>query len=99
MKLSEIARYWAAKELTEIGTGPDGTVTFQAPFATPAFTVRIPAIPGKSPRLAIGAEAAPLAEVPGPLKLKSGTWTRDGETHLAACFDLPKGASAIRLDG
>jgi hypothetical protein len=39
MKLSEIARYWAAKELTEIARqGP--SVTFNAPFATTRFTVR-----------------------------------------------------------
>ncbi len=40
MKNSEIARYWAAKELTKIER--DGSaVVLKAPFACPAFTVRL----------------------------------------------------------
>ncbi|HZO85081.1 MAG TPA: hypothetical protein VFC26_07705 [Verrucomicrobiae bacterium] len=41
MKLSEIARYWAAKELTRIET-VDGKIQLHAPFACPAFTLQVP---------------------------------------------------------
>jgi len=40
MKLSEIARYWAAKELTRIET-VDGKIQLHAPFACPAFTLQV----------------------------------------------------------
>ncbi len=39
MKLSEIARYWAAKELTRIDR-QEKTIDFHAPFACPQFTVK-----------------------------------------------------------
>ena len=40
MKLNELARYWAARELTRIERdGP--RVNFRAPFACPGFTVRV----------------------------------------------------------
>ena len=100
MKLSEISRYWAARELTEIRRQPGATehvVTFRAPFACPDFTVSVPAGPGTAPRLAQeGTPPAPLREVAGPLQLASGTWTRDKE-QIVACFDLPKGACRLHL--
>lgn len=88
MKFSEIARYWAAKELTRIER-KGNTVAFQAPFAAPAFTVRTAS--AGVPKI-----GAPLREVAGPLRLESGTWTRQGG-DLLACFDLPKGASSLEL--
>ena len=36
MKLSEIARYWAARELTRIERGADRAIALDAPFACPA---------------------------------------------------------------
>jgi hypothetical protein len=53
MKLSEVARYWAARELTRIGrNGP--TVNFRAPFACPDFTVRSEAVVKSAPRFNAG---------------------------------------------
>ncbi len=95
MKNSELARYWAAKELTRIGRSGDA-VTLHAPYACPEFTLRIAARSTKPPVLRAAAEASPLAEVSTPLKLRSGTWCRDGDTTLA-CFALPKGGSRIEL--
>ena len=95
MKLSEIARYWAAKELTRIERQAD-TVTLDAPFASPRFTLSVTAHNNAVPRLSLADRPQPLQEVPGPLKLSPGTWTRD-EAGLIICFDLPKGKS--RLDG
>jgi hypothetical protein len=94
MSNGEIARYWAAKELTEIGkTG--GTVALRAPFASPRFTLHVAARGDALPKLFLGGKPQPLAEVAGPLNLKPGTWTRD-RAGLIVCFDLPRGTS--RLD-
>jgi hypothetical protein len=92
MKLSEIARYWAARELTRIGRSDRG-VTFRAPFASPAFTVRISNADGV-PELNVGGRAEQLKEVRRPLDLTAGTWHRDGRDVLV-CFDLPKGESRV----
>src|SRR3954447_17361571 len=50
MKLGEIARYWAARELTRIERR-EGGVTFHAPFACPAFTVEVVCRPDAVPEL------------------------------------------------
>jgi hypothetical protein len=86
MKLSEIARYWAARELTHIDRA-EGTISFSAPFACPAFTVEL---------AAREARFVALKEVPDPLRLTSGTWTRQGEKAIV-CVDLPRGASRLEL--
>ncbi len=92
MKFSEIGRYWAAKELTRIEQAGN-RVTFRAPFAAPAFTVKVA---GKVPTLTAQDKPVALREVQGLLKLESGTWTRDGDS-VAVCFDLPKGESRLEL--
>lgn len=91
MKLSEIARYWAARELTGIARSAN-SVTFQAPFACPRFTVRVAA--AAAPKLLIGNDAVPLKEVNSRLRLTSGTWARE-RNEIIACFDLKKGASRL----
>ncbi|MBC8873202.1 MAG: twin-arginine translocation signal domain-containing protein [Planctomycetes bacterium] len=93
MKLCEIARYWAAKELTGIERR-DGVVTLKAPFAAPNFTVRVGAKGSAVPKLTVGGKPLPLTEVAKPLALKSGTWTRDDQ-GVIVCFDLPKGETQI----
>jgi hypothetical protein len=93
MKLSEIARYWAARELTGIGRSGN-TVTFQAPFACPRFTVRVPGSP--APKLFAGNETVPMKEVTSVLRLTAGTWARD-RNGILACFDLKKGASRLEM--
>ena len=40
MKTSELARYWAAKELTRIEK-TEKTISLRAPFACPVFTLKI----------------------------------------------------------
>jgi hypothetical protein len=97
MKLSEIARYSAARTLTRIdATG--GRVEFRAPFACPAFTVRVaPAGASAAPRVsAAGVDRPPLRRVQRPLDLSAGTWcdTRDGRV---ICLDLPRGQSEVVL--
>ena len=96
MKLSEISRYWAAKELTRIDRAGN-RIELRAPFACPAFTVRLTAPANTHPRVTSGPQpAAPLSAVQRLLDLRPGTFHRNGET-LTACFDLPKGRSTIDL--
>jgi hypothetical protein len=93
MKLSEVARYWAARELTRIEHNGN-TVKFHAPFSCPEFTVRIAAKNVLPPKADWAPQ--PLVEVAAPLKLKPGAWCHDGDATLA-CFELRKGRSALSL--
>jgi hypothetical protein len=95
MKLSEIARYWAARELTRIER-VGHRITLQAPFACPRFTLRL-AGPGEAPpRFSAGPQPAVVLEpATSPGSLASGQWTQQGADRLV-CFDLPRGTS--RLD-
>ncbi|MBI2949725.1 MAG: hypothetical protein HYY23_19000 [Verrucomicrobia bacterium] len=97
MKLSEVARYWAAKELTRVERN-GGALRLRAPFACPDFTVRLEAAENQTPTLRVNQEPKPLREVNAPLKLVAGTWCRDGK-FVNVCFALPKGASEIRIAG
>ncbi|MGV2339947.1 MAG UNVERIFIED_CONTAM: hypothetical protein LVR18_40125 [Planctomycetaceae bacterium] len=58
LKLSEIARYWAARELTEIQRQGEVWAACRRPFACPDFTLTLP-------RAAAGAEAAACDHAPG----------------------------------
>jgi hypothetical protein len=93
MKLGEVARYWAAKELTQIEAGVGG-LTLQAPFACGEFTVKWKAAVAKAPALVSGTVRTELAEVPAPRKLTPNTWCRDGDSVIA-CFAMPKGRSVL----
>jgi len=96
MKLSEVARYWAARELTRIERA-GSRVDFRAPFACPAFTVRLTAPANAQPRVIRGTQP-PISypQVQRLLDLRPNTWHRDGDT-LTVCFDLSKGANTIDL--
>jgi len=95
MKLSEIARYWAARELTRIeGKGSRWTLT--SPFASPRFTLRVPGTKGAPPKLLKGGEPIPLRQVDQLENLDSGTWLWQGEKAIL-CFDLPKGEVVLQL--
>jgi len=93
MKLSEIARYWAAKELTTL-TRAESEVALQAPYSCPSFTVEIETSPEGAPFAITGKSETPLKRSPRKLDLASGTYYRDGET-TTVCFDLSKGRSQI----
>ncbi len=93
MKLSEIARYWAARELTRIERRGN-RVSFQAPFAAPRFTIE--ASSRSVPRFFAAERPVPLNQSPENARLDSGAWRRRGE-NVTVCFDLPKGASRLEL--
>ena len=92
MKLSEIARYWAAKELTRIEK-EGGEFSLRAPYACPDFTLEMSAA-RTPPSVRFKGRRTTLREVKHSLKLEHNTWTRRGG-KLLACFDLEKGESRL----
>jgi hypothetical protein len=95
MKQCEIARYWAARELTQIARQGD-RITFDAPFAAPRFTVRLTAASSPPPTVVANGAATKLDQVQNVLWLKSGTWHQEGR-NTTICFDLPKGRTTIEI--
>lgn len=95
MKQGEIARYWAARELTQIRRQGD-RVTLDAPFAAPRFTVRLAGVLSQPPAVAVNGVVRKPERVQSSRWLKSGTWHLD-DKGVTICFDLPKGRSAIEI--
>ncbi len=95
MKQCEIARYWAARELTRIEK-QGRQVAFSAPFATTRFTVRVAGASPTAPKLMAGGQPIGLRRVTSPLLLQSNTWHTDGK-DVMVCFDLPKGKSILEI--
>jgi hypothetical protein len=93
MKISEIARYWAAKGLTQI-TREGDRVILDAPFDCPRFTLRIPAGAQAVPRAVHQGKPIPLEAVENVRDLQSGKWRRE-QKGVIVCFDLPKGQISI----
>lgn len=95
MKLSELARYWAAKELTRIEPKTSG-VQFQAPYACPDFTIRMASKPNPNPKFGRPGELQGMKPAASVRHLVSGTWIVEGP-QLLLCLDLPKGASTLEV--
>jgi hypothetical protein len=93
MKLSELARYWAARELTAIDRDNRGLV-FNAPFACPGFTVRASAVEAGHPTFSAAPRVQPLTRADNALALSPGQWLSQGRDALF-CVDLPKGSSRL----
>jgi hypothetical protein len=94
MKLSDIGRYWAARELTKVAPRDDGTILFDAPLACTDFTVRMGRRAMNSPMLHAGDSNHRLREVNSAARLIGGTYWKDDE-QVIACFNLPKGESRL----
>ena len=95
MKLSELAGYWAAKELTQI-TQSENKIRFHAPFACPAYTVFIAKAGASRPILRQAGEIQRLQKVFSPLQLHGNTWC-EHNSSVIACFNLNKGMSELSL--
>ena len=95
MKNSEIARYWAARELTTIRRN-GSRIELAAPFACPDFTLRVEGAEVAMRRPRLCDPAGELTEVNGLRQLRAGKWVR-GEDGITVCLDLPKGSSAAEL--
>jgi hypothetical protein len=107
MKLSAIARYWAARELTRIEREGPLQLVLRAPFDCPGFTLKL-----DRPRLRQGEQAAggstvqvqheaggrtvPLKPVLRPLQLDAGAFHEQGQS-LLVCFDLMRGENRLKL--
>lgn len=96
MKLSEISRYWAARELTSLSLNGK-TLTIEAPFACPDFTVECGVSSG-TPELRLTGETKPLAMAKTPKSLTAGTFYR-AKDRAIMCFDLKKGTSIVEFKG
>jgi hypothetical protein len=88
MKLSEIARYWAARELTRTEwVATERRLRWHAPFACPDFTFSL-AISAGRPSL--------LREVSTTSQLTHGSWCRDGNSAVV-CINLPRGPGSLQF--
>lgn len=92
MKMSEIGRYWTAKQLTRM-TRIGNTVQMQAPYRSELFTLRIPQVTGP---IWFGDQS--LTPVANLRTLDSGTWYADGDDAIV-CVNLPTGASTLTCQG
>ncbi|MFY0651079.1 MAG: hypothetical protein JXQ96_03560 [Cyclobacteriaceae bacterium] len=92
LKLAEISRYWAAKELTKISIQKN-SIQFYAPFYTEHFTVRI----NKSINTAKFKNGKPLNRIQHLKALEHNSfYAQNNETTL--CFYLQKGYSEVQFD-
>lgn len=95
MKISEIARYGAAKGLTQIQQRGN-KVTLTAPFGSPRFTLRVASATTAAPRLTHRGAPIPMREVNQLRNLQPGSWLRH-EKAVILCFDLPKGRVVVTV--
>jgi hypothetical protein len=93
MKSSEMARHWAARQLTRIERA-GGAVKLIAPIAAPAFTIRVANFNAPEPALAHAGQRVPLKEAASDRDLAAGNWLRR-ERALTVCFDLQKGETTL----
>lgn len=95
MKLSELARYWAAKELTSFEIGED-FIKIKAPFACPDFTIFVKTQNQIPASLEFENKRESFKEVNSTRFIQSRQWAKEN-SGWTLCFDLPKGNSIIRL--
>jgi hypothetical protein len=88
MKLSAIARYWAAKTLTRIETQAE-SITLHGPFACPDFTFEVTAPQARTLEAAVIGKPIALKEIDQPQHLTTGQWLRDDD-EVRVCLNLPK---------
>lgn len=96
MKLSEIARYWAAKELTKITVTSDG-LEIDAPYACPNFTVQFESKTMPKLQLIAGNGKSDVFKTE-KVNLVANTIKSLSENRFAICFDLPKGNCRLKLE-
>ncbi len=92
MKLSEISRYWAAKETTEIAVS-ENALQLNALFSCHDFTLKIDK-PIQKLKLKTGQA---FNKISNPGELKTNTFFSD-ETSTILCFNLEKGEMKIAMD-
>ncbi len=93
MKVSEIGRYWAAKDLTTIQR-LGNRLELDSPFGTNAFTLRIANTKLTSPRVRTGENTSMLKRVANRTGLSNNTWYQDEDDALV-CVNLPRRKTSI----
>ncbi len=94
MTLSEISRYWAAKELTGLRRR-DGQVLIEAPFACSNWTLRIAGGRVEGALAVTDTQrSAELSAANHIATLAAGQFLRQGE-DLIVCVDLERGLSTL----
>jgi hypothetical protein len=96
LTLSELSRYWAARELTRVEVVEEG-YAFRAPFACPGFTVSLPLRGAHGVEVVAGSSGVRtiLTAAERRSRLAPGTFVCQ-ETGVVACFDLPKGTARVQ---
>jgi len=93
MKLGEIARYWAAKELTSINI-ENNRIILKAPFYAPGLTLKLNRRM-KDVSLNYGkGEFKPLSQVKNIKEIKTDNWFSD-RSETIVCFTLKEGLNEI----
>ena len=95
LKNSELARYSAAKELTELRFQP-GEISIQAAFAAPDFTLRVNHSGAGKVDVIHRDVNLPLNRLENKDQLDTNTWVGN-EKSAILCFDLPRGQSKIQI--
>ncbi len=100
MKVSEIGRYYAVKQLIKIETSSSGVV-IQSPFQCPDLTLRISGAQ-KIQKVLVATSATdksksiPLKEVNNKSSIDSHTLWRDGE-DIVVCTDVRAGKTQLQF--
>jgi hypothetical protein len=94
MKLSEIGRYWAARELTKIVAEENPNFSIDSPLSCADFTVRLRIRPTRPPTILSGRSVQQLREVSALEQLAAQTFWSDNKQTIA-CFHLPTGHSRL----
>ena len=94
MKVSEIGRYWAAKELTQLSRNDSESISLTAPLSCNDFTFAVDATLVQAPVLRHGETSTVLKEVTSVAELANDTFVRIDERVLF-CIALPKGESRL----
>ncbi len=95
MKNSEIARYWAAKELTEIERKSD-SISLYAPFPTPNFTLEFQTDGVNKLTLSHNGARKPLKRVESREELIEETYLVEDQSTVC-CFNLKQGQSELMI--
>ncbi len=96
MKISDIGRYWTAKEFTKI-EAVGSEVRLNAPYSCTNFTLQIPgASRADQVILQHGETKTALQEVASKSALIANSYVRANDT-TTVCIELPSGRSQLRL--
>lgn len=95
MKISEIGRYWTAKELTKISSD-EGIISLKAPFACSDFTVRLKARAFTKIVWRAESQKQMLDAADSRQKLQAGQYLPEGD-EVVVCFDLHRGLNQLEI--